>query len=37
MRICVLKNKITNEKIIFKWNREKIENLLKDVFKKVGI
>ena len=37
MGICVLKNEeIINEEIIFKWDRERIENLLEDVFKKVG-
>ena len=37
MRICVLKNEeIINEEIIFKWDREKIENLLEDVFEKVS-
>ena len=33
MGICVLKN----EEIIFKWDREMIENLLKYVFEKVGM
>ena len=37
MGISVLKNEdITNEEIIFKWDRELIENLLEDVFEKVG-
>ena len=37
MWICVLKNEdIINEEIIFKWDREKIENLLEDVFEKVS-
>ena len=32
----VLKNEeIMNEKIIFKWDRGRIENLLEDVFEKV--
>ena len=25
-----------NEEIIFKWDRERIENLLEDIFEKVG-
>ena len=37
MGIRVLKDeKVMNEEIIFKWNKERIENLLKDVFEKVG-
>ena len=37
MWICVLKNEdIINEEIIFKWDREKIENPLEYVFEKVS-
>ena len=34
-KYCYKKELIMKEEIIFKWDREMIENLLKDIFEKI--